>query len=115
MTTKTTSVVRQRLKRDREWMDRARRRYIKLRSAWLEEDHERVYDLVKRMWDLGLYVKSGECPSRCSIIRNLAAWRDHVNIYDHDSFRLWLMKSGWSGQYGWWNSKKARAKARRTA
>jgi len=100
--------------RDREWMDRCRRRYIRFRRAWLEEDHERVYDLVNRMWELKLYAKSGECPARCSIIRNIAQWCDHVRIHDRDNFNRWLVKSGWAGFYGWQNSKRRRAKFARS-
>lgn len=113
---KQTPRKRECMNRDREYLARARRRYIRLRRAWLEEDHERVYGLVDRMKELGLYAKGSgqEGPIRCSIIRHIAQWCDHVQIYDHDAFNRWLVKSGWSGQYGWWNSKRMRAKNARS-
>lgn len=110
-----TPRVRSCMKRDRDYLRRARLRYIKFRRAWLEEDHERVFWMVERMWELQLFAKGSgaEGPCRCSIIRHIAQWCDHVRMNDHDEFNRWLVKSGWSGQYGWWNSKRARARASR--
>jgi len=88
-----TPRVRERMRGDRRWMDRARRKYVMRANRWLEEDRTRLRRLANRMIELQLYAESsGERMVGFSIV-GILFWRWRQ---PRETWHEFTKRTGWA-------------------